>query len=116
MRSPILGGEFFGSQRPPPVALQMMLERRKGYASNSPKEGLGGSRSEGAVIMTEGKGNCLVLSWDELRLTRIPLAKRVDCSTGEAQMEDVGDGEAVEDADIVNKGVDGLVSGVRGEP
>ena len=30
MRRPILGGEFFGSQRPPPVALQMMLERRKG--------------------------------------------------------------------------------------
>ena len=44
------------------------------------------------------------------------LAERVDCSTGEAQMEEVGDGVAVEDADATNMGVDGLVSGVRGEP
>lgn len=68
------------------------------------------------MIKAEGKGNCIVLNWDELRLTRMPLAKRVDCSTGEAQMEDVGDGEAVEEADVDNMGVDGLVSGVRGEP
>lgn len=46
----------------------------------------------------------------------MPLADRADCSTGEAQMEDVGDGEAVEDGEVVNIGVDGLVSGVRGEP
>ena len=57
-----------------------------------------------------------MLSWDRLRLTRIGLAERVDCSTGDAQMEEVGDGEAVEDADATNMGVDGLVSGVRGEP
>lgn len=60
--------------------------------------------------MTEGKGSCLVLSRDELR------AKRVDCSIGEAQIEEVGDGEAVEDGEVVNMGVDGLVSGVRGAP
>jgi len=57
-----------------------------------------------------------VLSWDKLRLTRICLAERVDCSTGEAQMEEVGDGEAVEETDATSIGVDGLVSGVRGEP
>jgi len=66
--------------------------------------------------MTEGKGSCLVLSWELLRLMRIPLADRVDGSTGEAQMEDVGDGKAVEDGEVVSIGVDGLVSGVRGEP
>lgn len=31
-------------------------------------------------------------------------------------MEEVGDGEAVEETDVTNMGVDGLVSGVRGEP
>lgn len=94
----------------------MMLDRRKGYASSSPKEGSESSRSEGTATTTEGKGSCLVLNWDELRLTRTSPAKKVDCSTGEAQMEEVGDGEAVEETDVTSMGVDGLVSGVRGEP
>lgn len=31
-------------------------------------------------------------------------------------MEEVGDGEAVEVGEATNMGVDGLVSGVRGDP
>jgi len=74
-----------------------------------------GSRSE-ETTTAEGKGNCLALSSDELRLTRTALAERADCSIGDAQMEEVGDGEAVEEADATSMGVDGLVSGVRGDP
>ena len=65
--------------------------------------------------MTEGKGKyTLALSWDKLRLTRRALTKRVDCSTGEAQMEEAGGGVAVEDAGATNMGLMVLCQGCVG--
>jgi hypothetical protein len=57
---PIFGGECFGSQRPPPVALQMILDLRSGYASSSPYDGWGTSNSAGDKIEV-GNGRCPVL-------------------------------------------------------
>lgn len=56
----------------------------------------------------------VVLSWDQLCLIQIVLARRVNCLTGKAQMEEVGDEVAVEDTDVTIMGLTVLCQGCLG--
>lgn len=79
-RYPSRTGHSLGSQRPPPVALQRMLERRRGYASSSPYER---SRSRGRGIWEARKGfrrgRSPGVLWDEsvvFRLDTLGIVRR----------------------------------------
>lgn len=76
-----------------------------------------GSRSKIIEVCTDGKGNFLALDWEELRVTETAVDGRLDwSSTGDAQMEEVGEGEEDVEGDETSIGVDGRESGVRERP
>jgi hypothetical protein len=79
-RYPSRTGHGLGSQRPLPVALQRMLERRRGYASSSPYE-RSRSRGRGMWEARTGfrRGRSPGVLWDELvgfRLDTLGIVRR----------------------------------------
>ena len=67
-------------------------------------------------MMTDGKGSLRALNWDGLRLAPDERGDGGDGSMGEAQMEEVGDGDEDVEGDETKSGVDGRESGVRERP
>jgi hypothetical protein len=118
-----LRGSCFGSQRPPPVALQIALARRRGYASSSPNDASPSSAARTSSTVS-GRTTCDARTRrDEVRLVRLGVERRERRGTGETQLGGVAtpleEREDVDDVRVAGgartaMGLECTRSGVRG--